>query len=120
MADDRIVPVTEIERAVGAEFHVHRPETAARGFDQRRHILEAKPRAVVMDSERPHGIVDITTENERPLPFVRKLGRADKISTTGFASLSSLPDERGRVVSAMENDARHGANRRTVGACQLN
>ena len=48
------------------------------------------------------------------------MGRADDIAAADFASVSVLPDERGRVVSVMEDQAGHRVNRRAVVSRQHN
>src|SRR5262245_17502259 len=49
MPDDRIKPVTNVERAVGPEFRVHRAKVGTAGFQQRREILQSESGTVVMD-----------------------------------------------------------------------
>ena len=77
MTDDRIVPVANVERAVRAKLHIHGPKTPAGRFNQRRQIFQGEPCAIVADFERPHGVVDVTADNQRALPRVGKVREGD-------------------------------------------
>ena len=42
MPDDRVGPVADIEGALRAEFHIHRTEATAGGFNQGPEVFETK------------------------------------------------------------------------------
>src|SRR5215204_2362921 len=56
MSDDRVVPIADIQCAVGTELYIDGPKAAAGRPDQRRSVFEAKARAVFDDVYDPDGI----------------------------------------------------------------
>ena len=118
VADDRVEPIAEIERAVRTEFHVHWPETAARRFDQGRPVFESETCAIVDDVEHPHCIVDIAAHDERALPVIREVRRADDVAAAHFPAVAVFPDQRGRIVAVVHHQAGNGIDGRAVIARQ--
>ncbi len=110
MADDGIIPVAEVERAVGAEPYIHGAEAAAGGFDERRQIFENEPGPVVADFDRPDRVVDVTAEDERALPGVREMRSANDLAAAHFASVSVFPDQGGRIVAMIHDQTRRSVN----------
>src|SRR4051794_16732657 len=114
MADDRVVPIAKIKRAVRAKFHIDRPEFAARRTNQRRTVFETKTRAIIDDIDAPNGVVDVAAENKATLPIVRPMRVGDKIAAGTFAAVATRPKQRRRVVTPIRNQARIRKNRRTI------
>lgn len=103
MADDRIVPIADIKRAIGAKFDVDRPETTGGGFDEGGAVFEDEAGIVIADLEGPNRVIDVTAQDEQSLPGIGKMGSADDIPAAGFSAVSILPDER-RGSGAMIQD----------------
>ena len=114
VADDRVVPIRDVERAVGAELRIHRTEAAAGGLEERRQIFQRKTRTVVFDPQRPDGIVDVATRDERALPCVGKVRRAHDVAVAALATVAVFPNLRGRFVAMVHHHSGHGIDVRTV------
>src|SRR5258705_65040 len=91
MADDRIVPVADVQRAVRAKFYIDRTEISAGGADQWRRILKPKTCAVIHELDRPDRIIDISAGDQSALPVVGKMFRANNVPSTALASLAGRP-----------------------------
>src|SRR5437870_4639873 len=85
VANDRIVPIANVKRAVGTEFHIHGPKFAARRTNQRRAIFETESGAIIDNVHAPNGIVDVSAKDEAALPVVRPMRVGDEIAARTFA-----------------------------------
>src|SRR5216117_834940 len=99
MADNRVVPVAKIERAVRAKLCIHGTEAAAGGLEQWRQVFEGEPGAVVPDSQGPQSIVDVTANDEHALPRVGKVRGADNVAAARLAAVAVFPNQRRRIIT---------------------
>src|SRR5207253_762801 len=104
MADNGIVPVAQIECAVGTELHIDGPEFAARGTNQRRAVFETKAGPVIDDVHAPNGVVDVAAENQPALPIVGPVRVGNEIAAGTFAAVAARPNQRRRIVTAIWNE----------------
>ena len=111
MADDRVIPITNVERAVRSELRVHGTERTVRGRNQGLKILERKACAVFNDAQRPNGIVDVAAEDQLPLPLIRKMHGAYDVAAADFSAVAVAPDERRRFYFAVRHQSWHRIDR---------
>ena len=108
MADDGVIPIGDVERAVGAELHVDGAEAGVRASDERRKIVHAEARTVVLDLERPDGVVDVAAEDERALPFGGPVRVRDDVRPAGLTTARVDPDIVASADGVTANHLRHG------------
>src|SRR5688572_21114389 len=100
MADDRIVPITDVERAFGTELCVYRAEGAIGGGDEWFEIFEREAGTIFQDAERPDGVIDVAAQDQLALPVVGKVRGAHNIATADLSAFAVFPNERRSFVLA--------------------
>src|SRR5689334_17696517 len=110
MTDDGVIPVANIKRAVWCKLDVHRAKAAVCGLDQRRQIFEHKARTVRADLQRPHSVVYVAADDERTLPGIWKMRRADDVAAAHLAPVPILPDQWRPIVAMVDDEAGNGIN----------
>src|SRR5262245_7980868 len=104
VADDRVVPIGEIERAVGSDFEVRRPEVRIAGGEQWLDFRGGKAGALVrylvlQDALKANHVADEQSA-------LHRLGKvaARKILDAGAGPRARLVDRRGHRVLARKLD----------------
>src|SRR5436190_8111092 len=114
MADDGVVPITYVERAIRAELHIDGAKGAIGSRDQRLEIFQREPRAIFNDAQSPNRVINVTTCDELALPFIWKMRCAHNVRAAHFSAVAIAPDERWRFDLSTRDEAGHGIDRRTV------
>src|SRR5262249_25588615 len=104
--DDGVVPVGDIDRAVGAHFHVDGPECRVVGLDQFRHLATRVAGAVGGDNEAAYAMAAEIVGDHVALPVVGQVPAADDFQA---AMLRAAGVEAGQ-------HARRAGSGRVVGA----
>src|SRR3954470_9233407 len=114
MADDRIVPVANVERAVRTELHVNGTEITAGGANERRQIFDGEAGAVVVQLQRPDCVVDVAAGDQNALPLGRKMFGADNIAAAAFATVAIFPNQSRGEIEVLGCQARYRIDMRAV------
>ena len=101
--DDRVVPIRDVDRAVGPHLHVHRPEGAMRRDEEVFGLSRDVSGAVVLEHERVHAIAAEVARHEAPAPRLRQMASRDDLETrllrlTGVQSAHHARGIDGRLV----------------------
>ncbi len=92
VADDRVVPIAEVQGAVRAELDIDRAEAAVGRCDERLGVFEAEAGAVLVDGHRPDAVVEVAADDEASLPVAGEMGSADDFAAAHLAAAAGGPD----------------------------
>ena len=84
MLDDRVVPVGDIDRAVGAHLHVDRPERHSLRVDQIGQLFTGKARALIREPEAADAIGPEIIRDELALRIVGQMAAVDDFEAAVF------------------------------------
>ena len=82
--NDWVRPVGNVERAIGAELDVDRPEMDTPGTEYVRHLLRDVARALVADLEPDDAVRTKIAGDRVALPVVRKMRTANELESAEF------------------------------------
>ena len=85
VADDRVVPVDDVDRAVGADLHVHRAEVPVAGVDERFFPLQGRPRTVGRDGE-PLDAIRLVVADREMSPVLRRQVTTVEVRDAGVSA----------------------------------
>ena len=114
MADDRVVPIGEVQRAIRSEPRVHWSKALVRCGHQRLGIGEREAGAVVRHVHRPHGVVDVAGNNQPALPGVGEVRGLHDLAAAHLAPAPVLPDQGRLIRPALRHESGHRINDRAV------
>ena len=106
--DDRVVPVGDVDRAVGAHLDVYRAERGVLRLDQLALLARGEPRAVVAEDISANAVAAEVVCDQATVPAIGEVSAADhfKAAILGTAGIEPLknPDGvgRGEIVRAGE------------------
>ena len=84
MLDDRVVPIGDVDGAVGAHLHVDRSECHPLRVDQVRQFFTRETRTMLREAEATDAVGSEVVRDEQALSVVGKMTAVDDLETTEF------------------------------------